>query len=201
MATACRQIWNYRKAGRGEPVEFPTWATLVVSRRLVFPSAREEPSLFKASECPIQSAMGRETTSAFQILDLLRDSEAMKLLAPLGPKIHCSNKNRLFDWNECARLASHNLIIADICALESHLKMRWSCLRSEPKACDACRPGTWVKSHQTGFTQGNLICLCRAWRRMRFDRPLEYYLGVYSMDWRGAPVSQVPARPVSLLEP
>ena len=180
MATACRQIWNYRKAGRGEPVEFPTWATLVVSRRLVFPPACEEPSLFKASECPIQSAMGRETTSAFLILDLLRDPEAMKLLAPLGPKIHCSNKNRLFDWNECARLASHNLYN------NRYLRIREPCNRCDGaanglnhKLTMPVAPAHGSEAVRRAFTQGNLICLRRACRRrnMRRDRPPEYYLG------------------------
>lgn len=91
MTTVCRQLRHYRQAGRGDPVEFSTWTTLVVGRGLVFPSAHKEPSLLKAPECPVQSAMGGETTSTFLVPDLLRDSETMKLLAASRPKIHCGD--------------------------------------------------------------------------------------------------------------
>ena len=199
MATGCRQIRHYRKAGRGEAVQFPTWATLVVGRGLVFPTACEEPSLLKASERPIQSAMGCETTGALLIPDLLRDPETMKLLAPSHPKIHRRNKNRLFDWNECACLASHDFIIADICLLND------PCERCEGVAHDLNRrfamPVTSAHGSETirqAFTQANPRRLCRVCRRcnIRLDRFLESYLRDCWMDRRGALVSQVPAWPV-----
>ena len=198
MATGCRQIRHYRKAGRGEAVQFPTWATLVVGRGLVFPPACEEPSLLKASERPIQSAMGCETTGALLIPDLLRDPETMKFLTASRPQIQCGNKNRLFDWNECAWLASHNLIIPDICALKD------PCERCDGVAHDLNRrfampvtPAHRSETIRQAFTQANLSRLCRVCRRcnIRLDRFLESYLWDCSMDWRGALVSQVPARP------
>ena len=180
MATACRQIRHNRKAGRGEHVEFPAWATLVVGRGLVFPPACEEPSLLKASKRPVQSSVGRETTSAFLVLDLPGYSETMKLPAPSGPEIHCSNKNRLFDWNECARLASHNLYN------NRYLRIREPCNRCDGaanglnhKLTMPVAPAHGSEAVRRAFTQGNLICLRRACRRrnMRRDRPPEYYLG------------------------
>ena len=93
------------------PILTPPGSGLGESHFGLLPSRFQEPGGFEPSQRLVQGPVGRQLVGVPDLLDAFSDGEAVKLAAALSTQVQPGGEDRLFDWQQCTLLPSHEMVL------------------------------------------------------------------------------------------